>query len=83
MPITVILSLITGATQVLTAFKGDAATAKVTDYVQTAVSTIGALFPLVQQWTSGEDVTLEDAREALSRAGVSIAKLEAEIAAKP
>lgn len=82
-PITLILGLISGATQVLQAYKGTAAAAKTTAYVQEAIGTITSLVPLVQSFGDGKTVTLDDARSALAGMNTALAKLEADIAAAP
>jgi len=83
MGIAEILALITGAMNVITTFKGSAAMAKTTGYVQEAVATIGALAPLVTQWGNGEEVTLEDTRAALAGMNGALSKLDEIIANKP
>jgi len=82
MPITTILQLIAGAVQVVQSFDGDAKVAKATGYVTEAVGTIAALTPLVQQWASGVEVTLEDARAALAGKDGALARLDDIIAGK-
>lgn len=82
MPLATILQLIAGATSVLQQFDGSPQVAKGTAYVQEAVSTISALAPLVEQFGNGDEVTLEDVREALAGKDAALAKLDEIIAAK-
>lgn len=82
MGITAILELIAGAVSVVKAFDGGPDVAKATDYVQEAIGTIAALTPLVQKWGSGENVTLDDAREALDGMHGALTKLDDIIAGK-
>lgn len=82
-PIGTILALIQGATSIVQTFSGDAKLAKTTAYVTEAVGTIAALTPLVEQWASGEEVTLEDARKALEGKDAALSKLDEIIASKP
>lgn len=82
MGITTILQLIAGAVSVVQQFDGGAAMAKATGYVQEAIGTIAALTPLVEKWGSGEEVTLEDARQALAGKDDALKRLDDIIASK-
>ena len=60
------VSLIQTALGVISSFKGSAQVAKVTGYVQDAVSVVSALTPLVQDFGNGKEVTADDVRNALA-----------------
>jgi hypothetical protein len=61
-----VTSLIQSALGIIATFKGNAEVAKVTGYVQDAVSVVSALTPLVTQFANGTEVTPEDVRVALA-----------------
>lgn len=74
-----ILPLIQSALGILGQFKGSAAQAKATGYIQDAVGVVTALTPLVQQFTGGKEVTQDDVRAALAGKDKALADLDAEI----
>lgn len=80
--VAVILSLLQPAIDVYGAFKGTAAQARASSVVQDAMGVIQALTPLLTQFSSGTEVTLEDVRASLSGFDSKIDELEALIAAK-
>lgn len=61
-----LLPMFQSAIGVIGAFKGNAAAAKVDSAVQDAVSVVKAVTPLIEQFGRGEEVTPEDARQALA-----------------
>lgn len=75
-----IIELIKPALEVVQAFNGDDPSAD--DKLQEAAATIEALFPLVVTFTRGEEVTAEDARDALAGYDDAIDRLDALIAKK-
>jgi len=77
-----ILPLIQMALGILGQFKGSAVQAQATGYVQDATNLITALVPLVQQYTSGKEVTAEDLAAALAGMHRAVDDLDALIAAK-
>lgn len=77
-----ILPLIQSALGVLGAFRGTAVQAQASGYVQDAVGVITALTPLVQQFTSGKEVTADDLVAALAGMPKAVDDLDALIAAK-
>lgn len=82
MPIATVLTLIQGAMSVLTAFRGTAATAKITTTVTEAIGTISALTPLLQSFGNGNEVTPEDVRAALAGKDAALAAFDKAIADK-
>lgn len=82
MPIATVLTLISGAMSVLTAFKGSASTAKLTGTVTEAIGTISALTPLLSQFGNGQEVTEADVRAALTGKDAALAALDKAIAEK-
>lgn len=77
-----ILPLIQSALGVLGAFKGTAVQAQATGYVQDAMSVVTALTPLVQQFTSGKEVTADDLVATLAGMHKSLDDNDALIAEK-
>jgi len=77
-----LLPLIQSAVGVLGAFKGSAAQAKATGYVQDAVGVITAISPLVDQFANGKEITPDDVKAALAGKDAALAQLDALIAAK-
>lgn len=77
-----VITLIQGAMSVLTAFKGSAATAKITGTVTEAIATITALAPIVQQFGDGKEVTPDDVRAALAGKDAALAEFDRVIAEK-
>ncbi len=77
-----IIPMLNTALGVIGAFKGSAQAAKVTGYVQDAVSVVTALSPLVTQFGSGKEVTEEDVRAALAGMDTALNEFEATIKAK-
>jgi len=75
-----ITTLLLGAAQIMATFKGDAADAKSSSYVQEAVATLAAITPIVQQFGNGTEVTIEDARAALAGKDAALARLDKIIA---
>lgn len=75
-----IVPLIQTALGVIGAFQGNAQTAKVTGQIQDAIGVVTALTPLVQQFTSGQEVTPEQVRAALAGKDAALAAFDAEIA---
>lgn len=73
-----VLPLITAAVDTIQQFTGD--DPKVDSTVQNAVEILGAAFPLIQTWSDGDEVTLEDAEEAFAGYDQAMADLQAEIA---
>ena len=77
-----ILPILEQALSVVGSFSGNAKVAKVTGYVQDAASVIGALTPLVQQFTQGKEVTEDDVRVALAGMDKALSEFDAAIKAK-
>lgn len=80
MGITAILAMIQGAISVIGAFKGSASSAKLNGQVQEAIGVIGALTPLVQNFGSGQEVTEDEMRAALTGRNAALAALDKAIA---
>lgn len=75
-----IVPLIQTALSVIGTFNGSAQVAKTTGYVQDAIGVVTALTPLVQQFTSGQEITPEQVRIALAGKDSALAAFDAEIA---
>lgn len=78
--IAALLPLLNTALEVFGQFKGSAAQAKATGYVQDALSVINAATPLVQQFGNGIEVTPDQVRAALAGKDAALAAFDAEIA---
>lgn len=80
--LTVALPLLQSALGVIGAFKGTAQQARATGYVQDAVSLIGALYPLLEQFSKGADVTPEQVKAALAGKDEALKQLDDLIASR-
>lgn len=85
MPLPAIIGLIPvfqSALGVIGAFKGTAAQAKASGYVQDAIAVVTSLTPLVQSFGNGQEVTPEQVKEALAGKDAAIEEFDALIAEK-
>lgn len=77
-----VLPLLQSAISTIAAFKGDAAAAKTTGYVQDAASVIAAVTPLVQSFANGNEVTPDDVKAALAGKDAALSEFDKLIAQK-
>ncbi len=75
-----LLPLLNTALGVFGQFKGTAAQAKATGYVQDALSIVNVVTPLVQQFGNGKEITPDQVRAALAGKDKALADFDAEIA---
>ena len=75
-----LISLIQPALGVIGAFQGSATQARIATQIQDAMGVFNAVKPLIDQFTSGTEVTPEQVRAALDRFPDALAVLDAEIA---
>jgi hypothetical protein len=76
-----LMPIVQAAAQTIAAFTGkDDTAARADDAFQKAAEIIGAVSPLVDSFSRGGEVTIEDARAALADADDALAVLDAEIA---
>lgn len=79
--LTTILGLVNPALGIIGAFTGSAKAAKVNAAVQDATAVVSALWPLVEQFTGGKEVTPDDVRAALDGMDAHLDSFEKAIAA--
>lgn len=75
-----LMPLVQSAVDVLAAFQGTAKAASASKAVTDAAEVISAAAPLIESFTSGQEVTEQDVRDALAGMDQALASFDAEIA---
>lgn len=75
-----LLPVLSSAINTIGAFRGTAAQARSNSTVQDAADIVRAVTPLVEQFASGTEVTLDQVRASLARKDAAIAEFDAELA---
>jgi len=82
MQIGALISMVSGALDIIGKFGGNARAAKVAGHVQDAIAVVGALTPLVREFTNGHEVSADDVRDALDGMDDALNEFDRLIAAK-